>query len=214
MRWSRLERAARRQVLPCFGRLEMAMASDPMSPPKTATLAQLLPWVSTEICQLVGGPNAWGRTLITLQWARAVGLPVGTGGSWDRQESRHGECCQGQAGLLGAGRSFPSPLGEPPVWVQPAISSFPACSGWQGMEGAGKAPASSTSNFPPGSTSNFPPGSTSKTCAPARFGSCCLQAPLCPQLSLLLVSYQGEVHLSQEPQSSSFPQRWTKSQYS
>lgn len=35
---SHLDRAARRQVLPCFGRLERAMASDPLPLPKTAML--------------------------------------------------------------------------------------------------------------------------------------------------------------------------------
>jgi len=59
MRQSPVERAAGRQALPCFGRLEGATASDPTPTPKTAALAQLLPGVPVEICQLVGGPDAW-----------------------------------------------------------------------------------------------------------------------------------------------------------
>lgn len=130
MRWSHLERAARRQVLPCFGRLERAMASDPMSPPKTATLVQLLPWVSMEICQLVGGPDAWaghssrcnGPGLLSCLWALVA---AGTGRRADMGSAARGrQVCWGRAGAF------------PPLWEnhlcgssQPSAASLPALGG-------------------------------------------------------------------------------------
>lgn len=121
MRKSHLERAARRQVLPCFGRLERATASHPMPPPKTATLAQLLPWVSVEICQLVGGPDAWAGHLPCCNGPGLSGCP------WALAAARTGRKAGGQDPSLtlgGATRVGPASHQQPPCLL------WPAC-GWR-----------------------------------------------------------------------------------